>query len=164
MRNLSVLNNDLSSQMPRSNFLFPFEQVLDSFFNEFTKDTQWSKGIKTIGNYPKMDVVIDNNKFIIKAAVPGHTIDTIKAEMLPDRMVKISGEICEGHRFNESDNSSYIVRELRTSQFSRMVNLPDDVEDEQPEAILKDGILTLIWNRTIKNKKEKQKLIEIKSQ
>jgi HSP20 family protein len=142
----------------RDSFFFPIEQVFDNFFDEF-----WgaSKTFSRSGfNYPKMDVTITGDDFTIRAAIPGVDADEIKVEVI-DGVVRISGEMSEEFK---SEEQNYYVKELCKRKFSREVQLPEDVVDDNPEASLKNGILTLKWKTKIKEEKTKPKIIPIKTE
>jgi HSP20 family molecular chaperone IbpA len=73
--------------------------------------------------------------------------------------VRISGQVSEEHRVN--NESKYYFREIHKSRFSREIVLPNYIEGE-PEAALKDGILTLKWKHNAK-KLPKTKKIDVKT-
>lgn len=147
---LSVSKND---------FLFPVEHYIDSFYNEFFKSSNVKDAVKAVGGYPKMDVNIENDRhLVIRAAVPGMTVDDINIEF-SNRILKISGQMKE--EYKSSNNAVYYVQELRKSKFTRELELPEWVKEE-PEATLKDGILKLTWEVPLKEEPEKPKLIKVK--
>lgn len=144
------------------------ESHFDQFFNEFFNKSSCNK-IKANSGYPKLDVVDEEESWVVKAAVPGVDSDNLKVEILPSvetestgapPILKISGKISE--EYKSPENSTYYIRELKMSNFSREMYIPHFVEGE-PEAELKNGILSLKWKKKEKEKKKDQpKLIEIK--
>lgn len=128
----------------RNDFAFPIEQAFNKFFDDFTSNSRNS--IISAGGYPKLDVNIDDNYWIITAAVPGLGEDDLSVDVERvdnSHIVKISGRIAEEYRY-EDTSSKTIHKELHKSKFIRSVTLPEYVDGE-PEATLKDGILTLKW-------------------
>lgn len=147
-------NNFRNDNLPtRSDFFHPFESYFDKIFDEFFSDST-KTGVKARAGYPKMDVIQQNGKFTVEAAVPGLQAEDITVEILPKNdkcnyfpgesqtVLKISGKQLQEESRHDKN---YHVKELRRSQFERYVSLPDSVEGE-PEATLKNGILTLSWN------------------
>jgi HSP20 family protein len=144
---------------PRTEFFFPIEQafnrILDNFWS--AKTFNFLKG--TTG-YPKMDIRENKEKLSIVAAVPGVDPENLKVEILPGNLLKISGEMSQ--QYQSPKDATYFVKELHKSKFVREVQLPDDLNGE-PEAELKNGVLTLSWMYAVTKAEEKTKLITIKS-
>jgi hypothetical protein len=74
--------------------------------------------------------------------------------------VKVSGKMADD--YVEKDGE-WQVRELKRGSFERVFQLPEDVNGE-PKAVLKDGLLTLIWHIKQKEEIPKIKNIEIKEE
>lgn len=160
----------------RDNLFFPFEQRFDSLFRDFMSDSTLDM-VRATGNYPKLDVYEDGEHWIVKAAVPGVTIDDLSVEILDakaydgndDRYrgsrqpgyVSISGQMNSEFRI-DNENTKVSYKELYKSKFRRDIELPHYVEGE-PEAELKDGILTLKWKHNLKRPPPDVKKVAIKS-
>ena len=86
-----------------------------------------------------LDVVEDENQFIVKASLPG-----IKPEDLDitynKGMLTIKGEV---KNESETTQGQYHLREHRFGTFSRTINLPDSVKPDDIQADYHDGILEL---------------------
>lgn len=133
----------------RDDLFYPFESFFNQIFDEMWDDFS---GLKSQGKkgFPVLDVLIDDDKWIIEASVPGVKAEDLKVEIDPPskntekhsaRMVTISGHM----ETQNSEKAEYHRKELRRSSFERTIQLPDYVAGE-PEATLKNGILRLIWN------------------
>ena len=156
MTNLTTLHSQLYSPFQQE-----FDRIFSDFFDEFFDNTSAGK-MKDKSGYPKMDVLSEEGKFIIRAVVPGVDPKNIKVEVV-EGMVIMSGEMEEEHKSNKSNN--FYVHELHKSKFYRSVNLPQDLEQENdPDAKFKNGILTLTWNRKALPKAPPPKLISIKAE
>jgi HSP20 family protein len=142
----------------RDTFFLPVERAFDRFFDEFWGAPKVTGYMKSNLHYPKMDVGIKGDEFVMTAAVPGVSQEEIKVEVLPDKIVRVSGEMSEEFR---SDDSELFVKELCKRKFAREWALPSEVEDENPIATLKNGILTLRWKMTNKKKLPETKVIPI---
>ena len=140
----------------RDDVFFPLQTQFDRFFNDFFHDNKILNVVKSTSGYPKMDIIEEKDKFIVRIAIPGVNPKNIKVEMLNDA-VKIYGKMEE--EYKSSEDAIYYVRELHKSQFSRSVALPDYIKGE-PIADCKNGILTLTWTCCV-DEEEKPKLIKI---
>ena len=148
----------------RTDLFDPFEQLFNKFYDEMFSGLS-TDSAKGRAGYPKIDVIKDNGKFIVEAAIPGVKAENVTVEVMPlihnagDRFLKIAGKMEEN---THSEKANWHIKELRRSSFERYVAIPDYVKGE-PEAVLKDGILKLSWE--IQEKKEpERKLIPIKSE
>lgn len=140
----------------RDDFFFPIESHFNKVVDEFLSK---SSGIKASNGYPKMDVLNEDDRLVVKVAIPGVKSEDIQVEF-HDRTLKISGKMSEEHQSPE--DAPYYVKELKKSSFVRHLTLPDWVNTD-PEAVMKDGILKLSWD--VPKKEEPQpRLIEIKSE
>lgn len=145
----------------REVFLGPVEKAFDHFFDEFWGAPKVVGYVKSNLHYPKMDIGFQGEEFVIRAAVPGVSSDGLKVEELPDKIVRISGEMSEEHKAEEK---GLVIKELCKRRFAREVQLPENTVNESPQATLKDGILTLRWKVATKNQKPPPKLINIKTE
>ena len=155
----------------RDAFFSPVELAFDHFFDEFFS-TPVLGFAKSNVHYPKMDIGTQGEEFVIRAAVPGVEPDALKVEVLPFNgptttgclryTVRVSGEMASEFR---SEDDGLSVKELCKRKFSREIPLPEDVVDENPVAILKNGILTLKWKLAVKKAvKEEVRRISIQSE
>lgn len=126
--------------VPRRNDLFfALEQEFNQFFDGF-----FNKGLPNAKSaaFPKMSAYEKDGQFVVTAATSGMTGDDLKVEVTPENVLVLSGRMAEEYR-SPSDAKVYF-QELRTSAFERSMRLPDYIEGD-PEATLKDGVLTLRW-------------------
>jgi HSP20 family protein len=142
----------------RDGFFGPLEQHFDNFFNSFFGTPSFD-GLKNSVDYPKMDVTIEKDSFVVRAAVPGVKAENLKVEVI-DNILKLSGGMAEEYK-SDKNNDKHYVRELRKSYFERKVKLPKDLVGD-PEADLKDGLLTLRWKLPKIEQKPASKVIEVK--
>ena len=94
-------------------------------------------GEPSAGVFPLMNVTEDSNNFYIRAELPGIKADELNISVTGDSF-SISGErkIPE-----EQENSKYHRRERESGKFSRILNLPSQVDTNKVEAGTLDGIL-----------------------
>jgi HSP20 family protein len=124
----------------RDQLFTPFERTFNQFFNEFFKDsTEQLNKIKSMGYYPKLDVLEENNELIIKVAVAGIPKENLDVT-ITNNLVTISGKSVE-----EKENTKYHIKELSSKSFSRSVSIPEWADSTNVEAIIQDGMLKLKW-------------------
>jgi HSP20 family protein len=141
----------------RDDFFWPIQLQFNKLYNEFFSNKRLDASKSSIG-YPKMDILESENKWVIQAAVPGVDPEFVNVEITPENTVRIYGEMTDKL---SSDDSVYYMKELRRSRFEREIRLPDNLSGE-PEAIVKDGVLTLSWDFENEEEEPEAKLIEVK--
>ena len=85
-----------------------------------------------------VDVRTDDEAFTIRALVPGLEADDLNIEVL-NNTLSIQGEF----KSEEDENAKYLTCELPQGRFSRVINLPVDVDASKVEASIKNGVLQL---------------------
>jgi len=91
------------------------------------------------GNGLALDVVEQDDKFIVKASVPGINPEEIDVT-LNDGVLTIKGETKDEHEVKEE---TYHLRERHFGSFIRRISLPTNIDTEQVEATNENGVLTL---------------------
>ena len=86
-----------------------------------------------------LDVVEDEDSYIVKASVPGVKPEDIDITY-EKGMLTVRGELKDE---SESTKGQYHLRERRYGSFTRTINLPATVKAEEIKANYQDGILTL---------------------
>jgi HSP20 family protein len=84
-----------------------------------------------------VDVIERDDKYLLRADVPGFKPDEVKIEVKDD-VLTVSAE----HEQSEEENrDDYLRRERRYGSASRSITLPKGVTPDQVEATCKDGIV-----------------------
>lgn len=86
-----------------------------------------------------LDVYETKEKLVVKARTAGVNRGDLDVS-LSDNTLSIRGTLSAG---NEGDVINYFVQECYWGEFSRSIALPVPVKEEDPEAVLKDGVLTI---------------------
>ena len=98
----------------------------------------------------KVDAYEKDGKFIVEAALPG-----VKAEEVS---VQIDNGVLEIKVERESrkrdEKANYSITELNYGGYYRSFTLPRGIDKDNTSAELKNGILSLTFNKTPKNKIE----------
>ena len=122
----------------REDFFAPFETAIDRMVDDFFGN-DFLEGFKG-ARFPKLNAYTHEGWWIVEAGVPGVGADELDVEVL-DGVLTIGGKMATEDEKREGD---YYVRELSSKSFRRQIRLPDSVEGD-PDATLKDGLLTLKW-------------------
>lgn len=152
--NLLPRRIDLFSEVSRD-----VDQVLNEVFG-----TSFFNGKKSKG-YPLVDAIRDeDDSLIFQYTVPGVKQENLNVEIENDEQGKyliVSGKLSEDYTHKESN---YQIRELSSQEFRRIVRLPEDIIDEDPKAVLKDGVLKLTFRSKQKSIPPQPKKINISSE
>lgn len=90
-----------------------------------------------------VDVYETREKLFVKARTAGvnkHDLDV----SIADNTLTIHGTLSAG---NEEDVENYFAQECYWGEFSRSIALPVPVKEEEIEAMLKDGVLTISFTK-----------------
>lgn len=84
-----------------------------------------------------VDIIERDDKYVLRADVPGIEADEIKIEV-EDDVLTVSAEHEESE---EEEKANYLRRERRYGSASRSITLPKGVTPDQVEATCKDGVI-----------------------
>lgn len=90
-----------------------------------------------------VDVYETRERLVVKARTAGvnkHDLDV----SIADNTLSIRGTLSAG---NEEDVENYFVQECYWGEFSRSIALPVPVKEDEIEAVLKDGVLTISFTK-----------------
>lgn len=104
-----------------------------------------------------VDIYDDGSHFVAQSAVAGVRPEDVEISVA-DNTLTIRGM---RRRAPEVNHDRFYAQELYWGKFSRAVSLPEEVDDEKTEALLKNGLLTV---RIAKKPRENTKKIRIKSE
>ena len=112
---------------------------MNRMFTDFDGSYGESSGWRVVGSFPKTNMYDNGDSFKVIAEVPGVAKE--------DLSIKIQGNYLElsGTRKSEVPEGYNAHRvERDTSSFTRSFTLSADVDADRIEAVLKDGLLTLV--------------------
>lgn len=115
------------------------------------KDEEWMNDYEGALN---IDMYQTKDNVIIKSTIAGVRPDDIDITVAND-MVTIKGSRTREEKVTQDD---YFYQECYWGGFSRSVIVPVDIDSEEIEADLKDGILTVIIPKAAKAKTKKVKV------
>jgi len=101
-----------------------------------------------------LDVYETAEQLVVKARTAGINKSDLDVS-ISDGMLTISGTLSSG---DDSEVTQWHYQESYWGDFSRTITLPVQVKEEEVEAILKDGVLTVRFNKV---KQEQARKIQI---
>ncbi len=90
-----------------------------------------------------VDVYETKEKLVVKARTAGVNKNDLDVS-IADNTLSIRGTLSAG---NEDDVINYFAQECYWGEFSRSIALPVPVKEEEIEAMLKDGVLTISFTK-----------------
>jgi HSP20 family protein len=90
-----------------------------------------------------VDVYETKEKLVVKARTAGVNRGDLDVS-ISDNTLSIRGTLSAG---NEEDVENYFVQECYWGEFSRSIALPVPVKEDEIEAVLKDGVLTISFTK-----------------
>ncbi len=96
----------------------------------------------TVPGQLAVDVYETKEKLVVKARTAGVNKNDLDVN-ISDNTLSIRGTLSA----NEEDVENYFVQECYWGEFSRSIALPVPVKEEEIEAVLKDGVLTISFNK-----------------
>ena len=139
-------------------YLDPFADMrrLSSFMDEVFNDNH-------VLRYSDMDVIENENEYVIQLDVPGFTNEEIVVEVSNDEVL-ISAEKKIVERNDENDNidvvPNYLYRARRNSNVKRRYSLRSPIDSKNSSVELRNGVLTVTLK---KSESSKPRRIEVKS-
>lgn len=101
-----------------------------------------------------VDVYETDDKLIVKARTAGVNKEDLDVS-ISDGILTISGTLSSG---DDTAATNWHIQECYWGEFSRTLALPVSVKEEEVEAVLKDGVLTISFNKV---KQEQAKKIQV---
>ncbi len=101
-----------------------------------------------------VDVYETEEKLVVKARTAGVNKDELDVS-ISDGILTISGTLSSG---DDAEATNWHIQECYWGEFSRTLALPVAVREDEVEAVLKDGVLTITFNKV---KQEQAKKIQV---
>ena len=124
----------------RTPFNGMFHEIMNAPVNELVRET------RTVKTKPAVNIVENEEAFVIKMAIPGYTKDQISIK-IQDGFLKIE------NKETANNEAKFNVKEFDYASFKRTFRLAKSIDINNTKAEMNQGILTLTLN-----KKEEQKL------
>lgn len=114
---------------------------------------EWDEGEPVAGQLA-VDVYETKERLVVKGRVAGVNKSDLDVS-ISDNTLTIKGTLSAG---SEDDVENYFLQECYWGEFSRSLVLPVPVKEDEIEALLKDGVLTISFSKL---KQDTVKKIEI---
>ncbi len=116
-------------------------------------EDQWDEDEPVAGQLA-VDVYETKEKLVVKGRVAGVNKSELDVS-ISDNTLTVKGTLSAG---NEDDVENYFLQECYWGEFSRSIVLPVPVKEDEIEAVLKDGVLTISF---AKQKQDTVKKIQV---
>src|SRR5438045_520833 len=117
------------------------------------EDEAWDEGEPVAGQLA-VDVYETKEKLVVKGRVAGVNKSDLDVS-ISDNTLTVKGTLSAG---NEDGVENYFLQECYWGEFSRSLVLPVPVKEDEIEAVLKDGVLTISFSKL---KQDTVKKIEV---
>ena len=117
-------------------------------------DDNWDDSQEEFLGQLAVDVYETENKLIVKARTAGVNKEDLDVS-ISDGILTISGTLSSG---DDEQATNWHIQECYWGEFSRTLALPVSVKEDEVDAVLKDGVLTISFNKI---KQEQAKKIQI---
>jgi HSP20 family protein len=105
-------------------------------------DDEWDED-DTVPGQLAVDVYETKEKLVVKARTAGVNKNDLDVS-ISDNQLTIRGTLSSG---SEEGVENYFLQECYWGEFSRSIALPVPVKEEEIEAVLKDGVLTISFGK-----------------
>lgn len=105
-------------------------------------DDEWDED-DTVPGQLAVDVYETREKLVVKARTAGVNKNDLDVS-ISDNQLTIRGTLSSG---SEDGVENYFLQECYWGEFSRTIALPVPVKEEEIEAVLKDGVLTISFGK-----------------
>ena len=119
-----------------------------------TSDDNWDDSQEEFLGQLAVDVYETEEKLVIKARTAGVNKEDLDVS-ISDGILTISGTLSSG---DDAEATNWHIQECYWGEFSRTLALPVSVKEDEVEAMLKDGILTISFTKVKQESKKIQVL------
>ncbi|MNH58406.1 Spore protein SP21 [compost metagenome] len=117
-------------------------------------DENWDEAEDDFPGQLAVDVYETDERLVVKARTAGVNKEDLDVS-ISDGILTISGTLSSG---DDTDATHWHIQECYWGEFSRTLALPVAVKEDEVEAVLKDGVLSISF---LKVKQEQAKKIQI---
>lgn len=117
-------------------------------------EEEWDDSQDDLLGQLAVDVYETEEKLVIKARTAGVNKEDLDVS-ISDGILTISGTLNSG---DDADATNWHIQECYWGEFNRTLALPVTVKEDEVEAVLKDGVLTVSFSKI---KQEQAKRIQI---
>jgi HSP20 family protein len=138
-----LMEDELTAAFLGEDEMVDTQQPLDDMpMEEAAPVDEWDEEEAVPGQLA-VDVYETKEKLVVKARTAGVNKSELDVS-IADNTLSIRGTLSAGE---ESGVENYFVQECYWGEFSRSIALPVPVKEEEIEAVLKDGVLTISFTK-----------------
>lgn len=119
-----------------------------------SQESDWGAADDDFPGQLAVDVYETEERLVVKARTAGVNKEDLDVS-ISDSILTISGTLSSG---DDSEATNWHIQECYWGEFSRTLALPVAVKEDEVSAVLKDGVLTISFNKV---KQEQAKKITI---
>lgn len=117
-------------------------------------DDNWDDAEESFPGQLAVDVYETDERLVVKARTAGVNKEDLDVS-ISDGILTISGTLSSG---DDAEATNWHIQECYWGEFSRTIALPVAVKEDEVSAVLKEGVLTISFNKV---KQEQAKKITI---
>ena len=106
-------------------------------------EEEWDEEEAQLPGQLAVDVYETKERLVVKARTAGVNKSDLDVS-ISDNQLTVRGTLSAG---NEDDVENYFLQECYWGEFSRTIALPVPVKEDDIEAVLKDGVLTISFGK-----------------
>lgn len=158
---LTKFNKNPFFALRRDEFLTPFDKIFDEFFAATVPTFGQDFGVDFFekGSYPRVNLIDYRDKVLIEAEVPGLDKNDVSVEIQENVLTIGGGKVKKVQP--ETEEGTYLRRELKRSSFRRSFTLGDNLDKSSVDAKFENGVLTVTLKK-VKPSQPEIKRVEIK--
>lgn len=122
--------------------------------NNQATNNNWEESEEDFPGQLAVDVYETDERLVVKARTAGVNKEDLDVS-ISDGILTISGTLSSG---DDSEATNWHIQECYWGEFSRTLALPVAIKEDEVSAVLKDGVLTISFNKV---KQEQAKKITI---
>jgi HSP20 family protein len=105
---------------------------------------------------PELELKDFDDRFEVVLSVPGFSLNELEVN-IEEQSLKVSGER-RNHANSENNGKPNVYSEFRYGFFERIIPLSSEIQRDNADCQLKDGLLTIVVHKAIPASKMSQKL------
>lgn len=138
-----LIEDELAAAFLNDDDLSQQEEVQQPVAQSQPADDNWDEGEEDFPGQLAVDVYETEERLVVKARTAGVNKEDLDVS-ISDGILTISGTLSSG---DDTDATNWHIQECYWGEFSRTVALPVAVKEDEVEAMLKDGVLTISFNK-----------------
>ena len=118
-----------------------FDRYLESFFGDssYSLGNVLAPAARLLSCSPAVDIKETENSYLLEMELPGYEEKNIEVHVDGSNLTIASKQ----EQNSDEKQEEFILRERRTSSFSRSFKLPENADPEIVSAAIKNGVLSL---------------------